>query len=125
MLIEKIKAHNGVNGFRFSAGEFCLIALISAPFGIYYLIHGRPLAGVIAIGITANSLVIVMLSLQALLIGQNCIGVTRWFDSEGRATIASRYPNNTRDTFIVVICTLIPFVLLLCAVFEGRPRTQR
>ena len=124
-MLNKVKSHNEVNGFRFSAGEFSLMALVIAPFGIYYFAHGRPFAGLVAAGIVANTVVVAALSLHALFSGQKDIGVSRWFDKDGRAMIASRFPNMTRDTMILTVVTLLPFVLLLSVLVESRPRTLR
>lgn len=119
MLIEKIREHNEVNGFLFSACELFVVAMSSAPFGIYYLLHARILAGVIAIGIAANALVIVALSLHSLLTKQKDIGVLRWLDRDGRALIASGHPNITPNTLMVAGFTLVPFALLSVVIYES------
>ena len=124
MLIDKIKAHNEVNGFVFSAAELCLVALCSAPFGVYYLLHGRRFAGLIAMGIAANALTIAALSLQGLWSGQKDIGLSKWFNKEGRPAMASRFPNMTTDTMVVAFVTMLPFVLLLGVMYEALTRKR-
>jgi hypothetical protein len=119
MLIERIKAHNEVNGFAFSVAEFLLIVLVLTPFGLFYFRHGRLMAGAVVIGIVVNSLVVAGFGVHALMSGQRDIGVLRWFDKDGRAVIASRYPRMTRDTCILTAAALVPFGALLCVVCDS------
>jgi len=118
MLIEKIKTHNEVNGFVFSVVEFALIALSIVPSALYYLMHARVISGIIASGIVANALTVVAFGVRALVVKQRSIGILRWFDKRERAAITLRYPHLTRDTLIVAAATLIPFVVLLCIIYE-------
>ncbi len=118
MMMEKVHSHNEVNGFVFSASEFLLIALAITPFAIYYLTHGRGLFGAVTIGIMANSLTIVALSVRSLVARQRDIGVLRWFDQSGRAAIISKYPNISRDTIVLTLAVLFPFMLLCCVLYE-------
>ncbi len=118
MMIEKIKAHNEVNGFVFSTIELAAIAFIILPFALYYLTHGRALAGILTIGVVANALTVAAFGVHSLATKQKDIGIFRWFDRKGRAIIALRYPNITADTFILAAATLVPFLLLLYVAYE-------
>jgi hypothetical protein len=118
MMSEKIKAHNEVNGFVFSVVEFAIIALSILPVALYYLLHARLIAFMIATGIAVNALTVVAFGIHALATRQKDIGIMSWFDKKERAAIASRYPHLTRDTLILTTATLLPFVLLLDTVFD-------
>lgn len=124
MLIEKIKTHNEVNGLIFSACEFAVIALTLLPFALYYLWHARVFSGIVVLGIVVNALTVVAFSMSALRAREKDIGFMSWFNRNGRAVIASRYPNLTRDTLTLTAAMLIPYSILVCSVYE-RLATQR
>ena len=53
-MMDRIKAHNILNGIIFSIVEFVITAAILAPFAIYYALHARWLYAAVAIGIILN-----------------------------------------------------------------------
>jgi hypothetical protein len=119
MLSEKINTHNEVNGVAFSVAEFALIVLVMTPIAVYYLLHTRLVSAAVAAGIAANALAVVALGLRALAHKQRGGSVLRWFDRHERATLALRYPHLTRDTLMITVTTLIPFILLLLVLHDS------
>ena len=117
-LIDKIQAHNEVNGFLFSAVEFVVIALVALPFGVYYLTHGRLVAGGVGVGIAANALTVTAFAIYSLRSRQKDIGILAWFTKEGRKLIAGKYPGISSDTMVLTVVTLLPFIMLLGCGYE-------
>jgi len=118
VLITKIRAHNEVNGFLFSAVEFALMSIVILPFGVYYFLHGRVEAGMIATGIVANCVTIIAFAVHSMSAGHQDLGIMNWFHKKGRHTIASRYPTLSQDTLVLTVATLIPFVVILGSIYD-------
>ena len=110
MLIEKVRLHNTVNGFRFSAAEFTCVALVLCPFAVYYWVVGRWGLALIATGIIANCLPVVVLAARSLRDGEQAIGWRRLRDLDVRTRLGTDHPRLLADTFAIVACTLVPFL---------------
>jgi hypothetical protein len=120
MLITRIRTHNIVNGFVFSAVEFALMSMVILPFGVYYFLHGRVEAGLVVTGIVANCVTIIAFAVYSMRAGHEDIGVMNWFNKEGRRLIASTYPNLSQDTLVLTVGTLVPFVVMLASLYDLR-----
>jgi hypothetical protein len=110
-MIQRIRDHNRLNGLRFSIGELGLFALVVAPFAVYYLLAARWLLAAIAIGIVANCLTVVILGIQALRRHEASIGYRGLRDPRQREAIARSYPHLQRDTILLTVTALLPYVL--------------
>ena len=51
-MMRRLRSHNTINGVAFAIGEFALIGLIVAPFGVAYAFTGRPLYALAAAGMS-------------------------------------------------------------------------
>ena len=119
MLLEKIRSHNYVNGLVFSAAEFLFAALVTTPFFIYYVLHSRALLAVLAAGLILNFLTIVVFALLSKYRGEKSIGIPFYTNPALRRRIAETYPHLTADTLMLCASMLVPFVLLVVAVYES------
>ena len=119
MLTPKIKAHNYINGYMFSAVEFILAAGIIFPFFVYYLWHGRLLLAGISIGLVSNFIVIVSFALASLRRGEESIGLAFYLDAKVRRQVAREYPDLQSDTVILCLALLIPFCLTVAVLYES------
>jgi len=117
-MIQRIKTHNILNGILFSMIEFVVAALIVAPFAIYYVLHGRTLYAAIAIGIILNFLVVVAFGLQQYKNKEKDIGIRQLFNKNTRETVGREHPHLGGDTTILVITLLLPFVMVICVLYE-------
>ncbi|GEM_PF-2795750 len=113
MIVDRIKRHNIINGFKFSFVEFALIALLIGGFGIYALVLGKLPIGIVGVGIAANCAPVMFYSFRSLISKDKSIGFMNWLDGKGRSSIAKRYPETSVDTLVIVLATLIPFLALI------------
>ena len=110
-MVRRIRDHNRLNGLRFSVGEFGLFALIVAPLVAYYALAARWLPAAIWLGIGVNCLTVVLLGVQALRRHEASVGHRGLRDPARRAAIARDYPHLMRDTLLITVTALLPFVL--------------
>ena len=121
-----IQRHNRLNGLMFSITEFGLIALVIGVFATYYLIHQRWGIAFIGWGITLNCVPVVVLGLhqwaQVKAGGQS---IRSYFaDRRARAQYRRENPHMLRDTLVLTIATMLPFVSLAGVLFN-LPRAQK
>lgn len=69
MILGKIRSHNHLSGFLFSIVEFLIMALVTGPFGLYYIIHTRYLYAFVFFGTIINYTYYFMEHLEELLLG--------------------------------------------------------
>ena len=113
MIIEKIKLHNYVYGFFFSVVEFLLIILVIGLFMIYYFLHGKILYAIITLGIVLNCFVFVLFAAGSLIDKENDLGIIKFFNKKARDETYRMYPTLQRDTYVLSLLTLLPFMLIL------------
>lgn len=125
-MIRIIQAHNRLNGLQFVACEFGLIAVLVGWFAAYYLLHARWALGLTSLGITLNCIVVAAFAAgmwrAAARSGAN---VPTFWDRSARQQHLADNPHLLRDTLLLVVATLLPFVLLLAVGVEsGRSRPR-
>ena len=117
-----IATHNRLNGFRFVVLEFGLIVLLVVPFGLYYALHARWLLALIALGIICNCAVVLTCTIRSLISGESDVGLRSLYtDQETRQRVAQEHPNLFRDTMLLVVAAVLPFVL---SIWTGRELVQ-
>lgn len=124
-MIERIKVHNQLNGFRFSVIEFGIFILLIAPFAGYYLIHARWLFAVISLGIMLNGIPIVLYGMQALRDHVPSGRQQALLDPQQRALIHQSHPRLLGDTLLIVVSILLPFVHVGWVMAEWAIRTRQ
>ena len=124
-MINRIKAHNILNGIIFSILEFVIIDLLIAPFAIYYVLHGKVLYAAVAMGIMLNCLMIVVLGLQQYKNKEKDVGIQHVFNKGMREQISREHPHLSNDTSLLVITMLLPFVMLIWVLYELLVRGER
>ena len=107
MLTPKIRAHNYINGYIFSAIEFILAASIILPFFVYYLLHGRILLAGISFGLILNFIMVVSFALASLWRKEESIGWAFYLDAKVRRQVAQENPNLQSDTLILCMALLM------------------
>jgi hypothetical protein len=124
-VLQRIKRHNEVWGFRFCAGEFVLASLLILPFTVWYLAHGKYLYGVIGMGLITNFLVVVVLALQSLHRGERDRGILQFFNKQLRGDIHAAYPRLDAETAVLCVAVILPFVTLAWVMIDlAKTRTQ-
>ncbi len=113
MITEKIKLHNYVYGFLFSLVEFLLIILVIGFFMIYYFLRGKILYALITLGIVLNCCVFVLFAAGSLIHKENDLGIIKFFNKKARDETYRMYPTLQRDTYLLSLLTLLPFMLVL------------
>jgi hypothetical protein len=122
-----IQRHNRLNGLVFSTVEFAFIAVFIGAFAAYYLLHQRLVMAFIGWGITLNCLTVMVYGwrqwAQARAAGQP-IG-SFYTDKQAREQHRRENPHMARDTLILVIAAVLPFVMLLAVLFDiPKPRKE-
>lgn len=119
-MIERIEVHNRLNGYAFVIVEFVLVVALIGGFGAYYATHGRALEAVIALGIAANALVIVLLCLRSVWRGERGVGLRRLYtDPAVKRQVMLANPRLTADTMLITGAVLVPFILVLVMVWTA------
>jgi len=119
VLLERIEVHNRLNGYRFSAAEFAVIAVLVTPFAAYYLVHGRFVAGLIALGIIVNCLPVVVTALAS--VRRADVRAEGWRglrDPSVRERVQAEHPHLLLDTLLITSCVLLPFVAAVVVLIE-------
>lgn len=118
LLIQRIKEHNYLNGFKFVIAEFGIFILIILPFTLYYLLHNNFIFGVIGLGLIANFMVVLVFAVGSVLRKETSVGINKVYSKKYREEINQKYPQLTNDTFILFAALIIPFILLIVVCAE-------
>lgn len=122
-----IQRHNRLNGLVFSIVEFGFIALFVGAFAAYYLVHRRWVKASIGWGIMLNCLPVVIYGLCQLLQAKTREQLTGSYYSDRQAGEQHRRenPHMLRDTLILTVGTLLPFVTLAAVLFDVLRTSRR
>jgi hypothetical protein len=124
-VIQRIRAHNTVNGVTFVICEFALMALVIAPFGVAWALTDRPLNALAAAGFVANCLCVVVVGVQDWRAGERGYSLRLLFNSAHRARLMKEHPTMSEGTLSILLGTIIPFALaVLILVDYSRSRTR-
>lgn len=119
-MIARVEAHNRLNGFAFVIGEFALVGLVALVFAALYSARANVLLAAACAGITANSLVVIFLAIRSVTRGEIGIGILRIYTKQAvRAQVMREHPDLSRDTAIITIAVLAPFLLLILVLLEA------
>jgi len=118
MLIERIKAHNIINGFTLSITEFLCSILLLIPIAWYYVLHQKQVFAFITIGILVNCLPVIFFGSVSWIKKEKEIGVRKLFTPKIRKELKQKYPHMFSDTLIIVTATLIPFAAISITIVE-------
>jgi hypothetical protein len=114
-----IQRHNRLNGLVFSIVEFALITLFIAAFASYYLLHRRFGMASIGWGITLNCALVVIIGFRQLAHDRaHGRPIGSFWDPASREQHRRENPYMLRDTLTFVITAVLPFVMLLGALFD-------
>lgn len=116
-MIRIIQSHNLLNGIWFATLEFGFIALVIAPFAIYYLLHDQWLYAFVFGGIALNCLPVIWYGLRAIQNGEAGSG-TVW-DKNARQKLVAENPHMLRDTLRLAGGILIPLLVLVIVAAEA------
>ena len=117
-MIRRIREHNQLNGQTFSTVEFLIVALAAGFIGLGFLLHGRWVAAVLAIGIASNALVVTLFGIAALRRGERGESLRRLRDPAYRDRVKREHPTLARDTLVITVTVLLPFVMLALVMIE-------
>jgi hypothetical protein len=117
-MIDRIIAHNHINGLAFSVAEFSLFMLAGFPFGIYYLFHQNLALAFIVLGLICNFLMIILFGIRSMLRKEKGGSHKDLFQKTKREALRRKYPHLLRDTLLLVFTLLLPFLLCVMVAFE-------
>lgn len=118
-----IQRPNRLNGVTFSIIEFGLVALFVGAFAAYYVAHRKVVLAVISWGITLNCVPVVVYGIRQLAHDRatgNRSG--SFWDKKERDRHKRENPHMLRDTLVLTVATLLPFVCVgavLCDIFKS------
>jgi hypothetical protein len=114
-----IQRHNRLNGVTFSIVEFGFIGLLIGSFAIYYLLHHRIVMGMVACGITLNCVPVVVHGVRQLAHGEVGGGrIGSFWDPKAREHHRRENPRMLRDTMVLTVATLVPFLSVAAVLWE-------
>jgi hypothetical protein len=114
-----IERHNRINGITFAIVEFGLIALFIGTFATWYLLHRKVVMAIITWGITLNCVPVVVYGFRQLAHDRatgNRSG--SFWDKKAREQHKRGNPHMLRDTMLLTVGTLLPFVSLAAVLFD-------
>ena len=116
-MIKIIKTHNYLNGSWFSFLEYLLVACIVIPFFAYYMTHGIDWYALVALGIILNCLTMAGIALVSIINKEPSVHGWRFYrDKDFRQEITRQYPDLSKQTAILSVGILIPFLIALAVV---------
>jgi hypothetical protein len=118
MLIKKIQDHNYLNGYLFVTIEFGLFVSVVFPFTIYYLLSGKTTLAIIGLGLIINFTTMALFSARSMLRKENSLGIHKLYNKKKRNEIRLNYPTLTKDTTILFLTLLVPFMLTIIVCIE-------
>jgi|SRR6478752_1828892 len=104
--------HNRLNGFAFTIVEFSVVCALLIPFAGYYWIHQRWWEALIATGIVLNCATIGVIAGRQTARGELEIGHGAMRSPELRHQIARDHPSLVRNTGILTLSLLVPFLVI-------------
>lgn len=117
-VLATICEHNSLNGLRFVAGEFLLVAAVAAWIGVGAALHHRAATAVAGFGVAMNGIAIVAIAVAQLRAHDINLGILKAWSAQNRAWIARDYPDLNRHTILIVVFVLIPFLLVILLAME-------
>jgi hypothetical protein len=118
-MVAIIQRHNRLNGLIFSIVEFGFIAVLVATYATYYLFHNGLVMAIIGWGITLNCVPVVVIGLRQM--ARDRTSGTRigsYWDKEAREQLQRENPHRLRDTLILCVVTLLPFVSMVAVLSD-------
>lgn len=123
-MIDRVQVHNRLNGYRFVAVEFGVIAAVTAAFAVAWIARGSWLLAAVAAGIFVNSAVIVGAAVRSIFRGERGVGIWKVYTDPGtRRAVVAEHPDLSSDTAMVAVAALIPFALAAVIAIEAAART--
>lgn len=113
-----IREHNRLNGFAFTIAEFCVLAAVLLPFVVYYWAHQRWWEAVIATGIVLNCVPVGVTAGRQRARGEPQVGLRAMRLPELRHQIAREHPSLARNTMILTLSVLVPFLVSVWSLAE-------
>ena len=110
-MIRRINEHQKLNGVVFTVVEFLLVAAAACLIALGFWQQGNVLVAILAIGTLVNASLVVGFGIAAWRRGERGERLTRVFSRSGRAEIAAGHPHLGRDTILLTVAALVPFLL--------------
>ena len=122
-LLQMIREHNRLNGFRFVIIELFVVALAALFISVSGVLHGRWPVALIGTGIAANAVAVIAIAVAQMRDHEQSEGLLKLRSSQFRADIGQKYPKLSSHTVVLLVSILIPF-LLVALLYVQRPRPQ-
>ena len=121
-----IQRHNRINGVTFAIVEFGLIALFIGSFATWYLLHRKVVMAIISWGITLNCVPVAVYGFRRLAHDRATGNRTGSFwDKKAREQHMRENPHMLRDTMLLTLGTLLPFVSFAAVVVDVSKPSKR
>ena len=112
-MLEMVYEHNVLNGFRFVLIEFVIVACAALYIGSIGLSKGSPGFVIAGLGIAANSGAICLTVCRQLRRGDTDLGIYETYFGKRKAQHRTEYPDRDRNTMIMCMAFLCPFLLTI------------
>jgi hypothetical protein len=111
-LLQMIRDHNRLNGFRFVIIEFSLVTLAVLFISLGGVLHGEWPVALIGAGIAANAAAVIAIAVAQIRDHEESEGLLKLRLSQYRADIGRKYPHLSSHTVIFLVSILIPLLLV-------------
>jgi hypothetical protein len=105
-----IRERNRLNGFAFTVAEYCVLVALLLPFVVYYWTHQRWWEALMATGIVLNCATVGVAAGRQRARGEVQVGLRAMRRPELRHQIAREHPSLARNTMILTLSLLVPFL---------------
>ena len=110
-----IREHNTLNGLRFTLVEFVIVGLLMTGSAAYLALTSHMVLSVVAAGIAANCVPVIMQAGASLRAGEVDRGWRATFSPLQRAAVLRDHPTAQRDTWMLSVATVLPFLVAIAA----------
>ena len=117
--------HNRLYGYRFCALEFGGVGLLALGLAVLFADGGAVWLAIAGLGIAANCVPVCWMALGSIRAGEPDVGLRAMLRPEVRAQAQRDVPTMQRDTLILSIATVVPFLTaILVALEPAAPSTR-
>jgi len=119
-MIAIVERHNRLNGVRFSVTEYVLIGALAGGYAVYFASHHKVPLATVGGGIAANCFAVALIGLRTMLgRGSAWKSTPPFWKKEARLQHRRDNPHMLRETLILTVVTVVPFVAAVAIVLDA------
>lgn len=80
--------------------------------------HGNNILGIIGLGLLLNFITVILFALRSISNKEVSVGIHKLYNKKIREEIRLKYPHLSKDTFILFVTLVVPFMLAIVVCIE-------